>query len=124
MVLCVSSAQFRATVREDLELILAAFPDQAQHVSTITSTELTGALINKRFDIIHVASFVCPASGDLVFSEIDPVTKGDIAAVRDGVSAETFAGLVREAGASLVVLAHSETLALVTQLLPVTNVVF
>jgi hypothetical protein len=123
-VLCVSSAQFRATVREDLELILAAFPEQARHVATTTSAELKSELVNDHFDIIHVASFVCPVTGDLVFSDIDPVTKRDLTPKRDGISAELFARLVREGEASLVVLANNETLALVTQLLPVTNVVF
>jgi hypothetical protein len=123
-VLCVSSAQFRATVREDLQLILAAFPQQAHHVATTTSAELKAVLMTEHFNIIHVASFVCPITGDLVFSEVDPVTKHDLASTHDGISGETFTRLVREAEASLVILANNETLALVTQLLPVTSVVF
>jgi hypothetical protein len=123
-VLCVSSEQFRATVREDLTLILNAFPDQVHHESILTSSEVTMILVRQRFDIVHVASYVCPVSGDLVFSQVDPATKRDLAARRDALAAETFVSLVNEAGVSLVVLANNETLALVTKLLPVTNVVF
>jgi hypothetical protein len=123
-VLCVSSEQFRETVREDLTMILNAFPDQVHHEAIITSAEVKSILVRQQFDIVHVAAFVCPVSGDLVFSPVDPVTKHDLAGARDGLSAEAFARLVKEANVSLVVLAHNETLALVTKLLPVTNVVF
>lgn len=123
-VLCVSSEQFRDTVREDLTLILNAFPDQVHHEAIVTSAEVKGILARQQFDIVHVAAFVCPATGDLVFSPIDPITKRDLAGPRDGLSADAFAQLIKEAKVSLVVLAHSETLALVTKLLPVTNVVF
>jgi hypothetical protein len=40
------------------------------------------------------------------------------------MGSEAFARLIKEANVSLVVLAHNETLALVTKLLPVTSVVF
>jgi hypothetical protein len=123
-VLCVSSEQFRETVREDLPMILKAFPDQVHHEAIITSAQVKQILVRQRFDIVHVAAFVCPVSGDLVFSKVDPVTKQDLAGPRDGLSADAFAQLIKEANVSLVVLAHNETLALVTKLLPVTNVVF
>jgi hypothetical protein len=123
-VLCVSSVQFQATVREDLEMIRAAFPNQAHHEMITTSKELAELLVRKHFDVIHVAAFVCPVSGDLVFSAVDPLTKQDLETPRDELSAEQFMALVRESGASLVVLANNETLALVTKLLQVTSVVF
>ena len=123
-VLCVSSEQFRASVQEDLALILAAFPEQVHQEAITTSSEVKALLSRQRFDIVHVASYVCPASGDLVFSEIDLVTRRDLVEQRDKLAAETFGRLIDESGVSLVVLAHNETLALVTKLLPVTNVVF
>jgi TIR domain len=122
--LCVSSEQFRETVREDLALILAAFPDQVHHEAITTSADVRTILVRQHFDIVHVAAYVCPVSGDLVFSPVDPVTKRDLAGPRDGLPAEAFAHLIKEADVSLVVLAHNETLALVTMLLPVTSVVF
>lgn len=123
-VLCVSSLQFQTTVREDLEMIHAAFPNQAHHEVITTSRELADLLVRKHFDVIHVAAFVCPVSGDLVFSAVDPLTKQDLEGPRDEMSAEQFMALVLESGASLVVLANNETLALVAKLLQVTNVVF
>jgi hypothetical protein len=123
-VLCVSSVQFQTTVREDLEMIHAAFPNQTHHEMITTSKELTDLMVRKHFDVIHVAAFVCPVSGDLVFSAVDPVTKQDLEKPRDELSAEQFMALVVESGASLVVLANNETLALVTKLLQVTSVVF
>lgn len=123
-VLCVSSEQFRETVREDLTLILNAFPDQVHHEAITTSAEVKNILVRQHFDIVHVAAYVCPVNGDLVFSGVDPATKRDLAGPRDGLSADAFARLIKEADVSLVVLAHNETLALVTNLLPVTSVVF
>ena len=123
-VLCVSSVQFQSTVREDLDMIHAAFPNQAHHEVITTSKELADLLVRKHFDVIHVAAFVCPSSGDLVFSAVDPLTKQDLERPRDELSAEQFMALVLESGASLVVLANNETLALVTKLLQVTSVVF
>ena len=105
-------------------MIRAAFPNQAHHEVITTSKELADLLVRKHFDVIHVAAFVCPATGDLVFSAVDPVTKHDLEKPRDELSAEQFMALVVESGASLVVLANNETLALVTKLLQVTSVVF
>jgi hypothetical protein len=123
-VLCVSSAQFQTTVREDLDMIHAAFPNQAHHEVITTSKELADLLVRKHFDVIHVAACVSPSSGDLIFSAVDPLTGQDLEAPRDELSAEQFVALVLESGASLVVLANNETLALVTKLLQVTSVVF
>ena len=105
-------------------MIHAAFPNQAHHEVITTSKELADLLVRKHFDVIHVAAFVCPSSGDLVFSAVDPLTKQDLEKPRDELSAEQFMALVLESGASLVVLANNETLALVTKLLQVTSVVF
>jgi hypothetical protein len=123
-VLCVSSVQFQTTVREDLEMIHAAFPNQVHHEVITTSKQLADLLVRRRFDVIHVAAFVCPISGDLVFSAVDPLTKQDLEKPRDELSAEQFMALVVESGARLVVLANNESLALVTKLLQVTSVVF
>jgi len=122
-VLCVSSQQFRDAVRADWNMIVAAFPEEARHELITESESLKPLLATNHFDIIHVATYICPASGDLVFNSIDPLTKEN-RGPRDRLAAETFVRLVRESGAVVVVLANNETLALVTKLLPVTNVVF
>ena len=124
-ILCVSSAQFQITVREDLDMIHAAFPNQAHHEVITTSKELADLLGEKAFrrDPRRGIRLSCPR-GDLVFSAVDPLTKQDLETPRDELSAEQFMALVLESGASLVVLANNETLALVTKLLQVTSVVF
>jgi hypothetical protein len=74
-----------------------------------TSEELRPLLEKEKFDIVHVASYVCPVTGDLVFSPVDPVTKKDLVPRRDRMTADMFGDLVRGCGAFLVVLANNET---------------
>lgn len=123
-VLCATSKQYQDTIREDIELIRGAFPEGVRHLVSTSSADLRELLVENRFDIIHVATYVCPLSGDLIFSEVDPKTKKDVGGKPDYLEVEPFVSLVKEAGASLVVLPNNEALPLVAKLLPVTNVVF
>jgi TIR domain len=123
-VLCASSTQYQETVGADIELIRGAFPENVHHLVSTSSADLRRLLVEKRFDIIHVASYICRNSGDLIFSEVDPVTKKDVTGKPDYLESGTFVRLVREAQTSLVVLPNNEALPLVAKLLPVTNVVF
>ena len=123
-VLCVSSKQFEATVGKDLELIRRSFPDIVQHELCITSCEVRSLLVDNTFDIVHVAAYICPVYGDIVFSEVDPKTKKDVSGNPDLLNPKQFADLVKTTNAKLVVLANNETTALVARLLPVTNVAF
>jgi hypothetical protein len=123
-VLCVTSKQYQDTIGADIELIRAAFPEGVRHLVGTSSADLRKLLAENRFDIIHVASYVCPLTGDLIFSEVDSKTKADVSGKPDYLEVVTFVRLVMEAGASLVVLPNNEALPLVAKLLPVTNVVF
>jgi hypothetical protein len=123
-VLCATSAQYQDTIREDIELIRGAFPEGVRHLVSTSSADLRKLLAENRFDIIHVAAYVCPVSGDLIFSEVDPRTKKDVTGNPDYLEIDTFVHLVVEARASLVVLPNNEALPLVAKLLPITNVVF
>ncbi len=123
-VLCATSKQYQATIREDIELIRAAFPEGVRHLVSTSSADLRKLLVENRFDIVHVASYICPLSGDLIFSEVDPRTKRDVSGKPDYLEIDAFVRLVMETGASLVVLPNNEALPLVAKLLPVTNVVF
>ncbi|HLJ90523.1 MAG TPA: hypothetical protein VKZ53_27185 [Candidatus Angelobacter sp.] len=89
-----------------------------------TSEDVRLLLETKKFDIIHVAMYVCPTTGDLIFSAVDPETKKNASPKRESMSAEMFGDLVRRCGARLVVLANNERLALVVKLLPITSVIF
>jgi hypothetical protein len=123
-VLCATSKQYQDTIRGDIELIRAAFPEGVHHLVSTTSADLRKLLAENRFDIIHVAAYVCPLTGDLIFSEVNPKTKADVSGKPDYLEVGTFVRLVMEAKASLVVLPNNEALPLVAKLLPVTNVVF
>lgn len=123
-VLCVSSKQFEETVGKDLELIRRSFPEIVQHELCMTSSEVRRLLVDNTFDIVHVAAYICPVYGDIVFSEVDPKSKNDISGNPDLLGPRQFAELVKTAKAKLVVLANNETTALVARLLPVTNVAF
>lgn len=123
-VLCATSKQYQDTIGEDIELIRGAFPESVHHLVSTSSDDLRKLLVENHFDIIHVASYICPRSGDLIFSEVDPRTKKDVSGKPDYLEIDTFVRLVMEAGTSLVVLPNNEALPLVAKLLPVTNVVF
>ncbi|MBV8819651.1 MAG: toll/interleukin-1 receptor domain-containing protein, partial [Acidobacteriaceae bacterium] len=123
-VLCVSSKQFEETVGKDLELIRRSFPDMVHHELSVTSAEVRRLLVDNQFDIVHVAAYICPVYGDIVFSNVDPKTKNDVSGNRDMLGPEQFAQLVKTSQAKLVVLANNETTPLVARLLPFTNVAF
>lgn len=123
-VLCISSKQFQETVREDLDLIRSAFPDSVRHELSVTSASVRQLLADDSFDIVHVAAYICPVYGDIIFSDIDPKTKKDVSGQLDLLKPGQFADLVKITGARLVVLANNETTPLVARLLPVTNVAF
>ena len=123
-VLCISSKQFQETVRKDLDMIRNAFPDAVRHELSVTSAGVRQLLADNTFDIVHVAAYICPVFGDIVFSDLDPKTKKDVSGNIDLLKPAQFAGLVKETQAKLVVLANNETTPLVARLLPVTNVAF
>jgi len=123
-VLCATSKQYQDSIGADIELIREAFPEGVRHLVSTSSTDLRKLLVENRFNIIHVACYVCPITGDLIFSEVEPRTKHDVSGRPDYLEVDTFVRLVMEAGASLVVLPNNEALPLVAKLLPVTNVVF
>ena len=55
------------------------------HQRVFSSKELRQAVSNdQKFDIVHIAAFVCPRSGELYFSDVDlnsgkaPVAEPDV----------------------------------------------
>jgi hypothetical protein len=123
-VLCVSSRQFEESAKRDLDLIRGFLPAKLNHKVVVTSDELREELGTKIYDIIHTALYICPLSGDLVFSDIDPESKAHISAQPDTLTALDFGKLTRVARTSLLVVATPEPLSFVARLLPYTNIVF
>ena len=123
-VLCVSSEQFQRLLRfSDFQIIQEAFPDTVTHVQKFTSAEVRKVLTEAHFDIVHVATYVCPKTGDLVFSEVDTNTGEKICQPDDFLTAEAFASLLKDSRTSLAVIATCESFELAAALLEVTNVV-
>jgi hypothetical protein len=122
-VLCVSSRQFLEEGVADLEIITKAFPTTVDHMRLLTPSEVRDALRKDHFDIVHVATYVCPRTGDLVFSEVNTETGKVTCQPREYLTAEAFAALIKADQVRLVVIASCESFELAAQLIPVTNVI-
>jgi TIR domain/CHAT domain len=124
-ILCGSSAQYATQCEydKDLAVVRAAFPDsELVDEGALTVERLQELLTEQQFDIIHLISFVNPATGALVLSEVDTQTLRPVGSA-DELSAEGFAKLVELSGARLVVLASCDSLRLSAKLSRVTNMV-
>jgi len=123
-VLCVSSQQFlKLGFENQLEIVLKAFPADIAHEKIFRSKDLRELLGKGRFDIVHIAAFVCPRTGDLYFSEVDTNTGENIVSEVETVSADALASLLEMAKTQLVVITSCESLVLGATLVGVTNVV-
>jgi hypothetical protein len=123
-VLCISSGQFEESATEALNLIRSFLPAKLNHKVVLTSDELREELGSKDYDIIHTALYICPLTGDLVFSNVDPETKRNQSDRPDAMAAVDFGKLLRVAKTSLLVVTTPEPLTFVAKLLPYTNIVF
>ena len=104
-VLCVTSNQFLSLRRDNFDIIRKAFPETATHRREFASQSMPDALLSEKFDIVHVATYVCPTTGDLIFSDVDSDEKACQGA--DVLTANAFAQLI-EAHTKLVVIASME----------------
>ena len=123
-VLCVTSEQYMQLGYDNqLQDVLDAFPKNLRHERVTTSSRFEDVLRHNTVHILHVAAYVCPRSGTIYFNRKRLPTGENESDVSDFVRAEAFARLVQRAGTRLVVIASGDSLALVTVLLPVTNVI-
>ncbi len=123
-VLCVSSPQFlELGFENDLQSVLKAFPSAVTHERSLTSDQLRSLLQRQPFDIVHIAVYVCPKTGDLIFSDVDPSTGKSEAGTVDCLSADEFSALLEMAHTKLVVLASCDSLVLAARVLEVASVV-
>jgi hypothetical protein len=123
-VVCVTSRQFMDLgYRNQVEVVLKAFPQDVQHDIIIGRDKLESILMTESVDILHIATYVCPRSGDLYFSSVDLRTGAANEEPLDMLRPEAFAELLESARTRLVVIASGNSLALATALLSVTNVI-
>jgi hypothetical protein len=123
-VVCVSSQQFlKLGFENQLEIVLNAFPSEIAHERVFTAKALRELLGGERFDIVHVAAFVCPRTGDLYFSDVDLETGESTSAEADTITADALTSLLEMAKTKLVVITSCESLVLAATLVAATNVV-
>ncbi len=122
--LCISSRQFMELGFENqLQTVLDAFPSTVRHQRVFSSSELRDALSDEKFDIVHIAAFVCPRSGDLYLSDVDLRTGGGTSEQPDVVKADALVSLLGMSETKLVVLGGCDSIALAATLVAVSNVV-
>lgn len=79
--------------------------------------------MNGRFDIVDVATYVCPKTVDLVFSDVDLNSGERSCEPGDILPAPACSDLIRTAQTKLVVIASCESFELNAELISVSNVV-
>jgi len=123
--LCVSSPQFaKLGFENQLQIVLNAFPEVVPHQRVFSSDELRKAISNEQvFDIVHIAAFVCPRSGDLYFTDVDLTTGESTAPEPDRLSADALASLLQIAKSKLVVIGSCDSLVLGATLVNVCHVI-
>jgi hypothetical protein len=125
-VVCLTSDQFLDLgFKNQLQIVLDAFPQDLRHSQLRSSAELQDLVMTKseRVDIVHIAAFVCPRTGAVYFSPVDLATGRSSVAEVDLIPPDALAMLLTKAQTRLVVIASCESLALATSLLRVTNVI-
>jgi hypothetical protein len=123
--LCISSQQFlKLGLENQLTQVLAAFPSDMRHDRVFDALSTRRALSQDRFDIVHLAAFVCPRSGAVYFSDVDLRTgKPSPDVTRDVIEADDLVSLLRGARSRLAVITSCDALALATSLIATCHVV-
>jgi hypothetical protein len=123
--LCISSQQFlRLGFENQLQVVLNAFPSVMEHQQVLSSEQLRDAIAGDRtFDIVHIAAFVCPRTGDLYFSDVDVTTGKRLTREADLLKADALADLLQVAKTKLVVIGSCDSIALGATLVNVCHVV-
>ena len=123
--LCISSPQFLDLgFQNQLETVLKAFPEVIPHQRVFSSHELREAVTaDGKFDIVHIAAYVCPRSGDLYFGDVDLNSGAGISKDPDILGADALASLLQIAEVKLVVIGSCDSIALGATLVSVCNVI-
>jgi predicted nucleotide-binding protein with TIR-like domain len=126
-ILCACSPQyFHLSFQKDVELIRNETEKISAQISELHSTDsesLTKILMEKEFDLVHIAAYVDPKTGDIYFNDIDRngVLPDDVRI--DSMLAGSFSKLIELARAKLVILATCDSLILAAKLAKVANMI-
>jgi TIR domain len=123
--LCISSPQFlKLGFENQLQTVVNAFPAVVPHQRVFSSAELRQAISEDgKFDIVHIAAYVCPRTGDLYFSDVDVDSGKSLAAEPDLLNTDALSSLLRLAEANLVVIGSCDSMVLVATLVQLCHVV-
>jgi hypothetical protein len=123
--LCISSQQFlKLGLENQLARVLAAFPSDVRHDRVFDALSTRRALSQDRFDVVHIAAFVCPRTGTVYFSDVDLRTgRPSPDGIRDVIEADDLVALLRGAGTRLAVITTCDALMLATSLIATCHVV-
>ncbi len=122
--LCISSQQFLELGFENqLQTVLDAFPATVAHQRVFSSSELRDALTSEKFDIVHIAAFVCPRSGDLYLSNVDLRSGAGTSEHPDIVTADALVTLLGMSETKLVVIGSCDSIALAATLVGASHVI-
>jgi TIR domain len=125
--LCISSQQFvRQGFGNQLDLVLNAFPSSIQHDRVFDSATLKRLVTQQkaRVDVVHIAAYVCPRSGDVYFSDVDLGTgESTSREAVDKITADALEQLLEMAQTRLVVITGADSMALTATLLGAAHVI-
>src|SRR5690348_16907950 len=122
--LCITSPQFlKLGFENQLDIVVNAFPTTVPHRRVSSSSELRDALIGAKVDIVHIAAFVCPRSGDLFFSDVDLRTGASASDQPDILTADALTALLKISDTKLVVIGSCDSIALAATLVTVCHVI-
>jgi hypothetical protein len=123
--LCISSPQFvKLGFENQLQTVLNAFPAVVPHQRVFSSKELRQAISDDRkFDIVHIAAYVCPRSGDLYFTDVNLNSGESNEGEPDVLNPDALASLLQMGEAKLVVIGSCDSMVLGATLVNVCHVV-
>jgi hypothetical protein len=123
-VLCISSPQFlKLGFENQIEIVINAFPSNLPHERVFALADAKAHLSGNRYDIVHIAAFVCPRTGDLYFSDVDLDSGHPTTSEIERISADALSSLLKMADTKLVVITSCESFMMAAALVEVTNVV-
>jgi hypothetical protein len=126
-VLCACSPSFyNLSFQQDVELIREETKNLSARISVqnnINSRRFIEVLLEETFDIIHIAAYVHPKTGDVCLGDLTSEGSPATDESADPISAVAFSKLIELARAKLVVLATCDSIILGAKLAKITNMI-
>lgn len=123
-VLCISSTQFMDIgFKNQLQTVINAFPATVHHARVLDSESLKEEVRRNKCQVVHLATYICPRSGDVYFSEVDLQTGSPTKIPADKITADALASLLQESETQLVVITSCDSSKLLLSLIETAHIV-